>query len=41
MIVAMVEAMPFGVKVALYGAGVAGELVEQVLPDRHRQLARR
>ena len=41
MIVAVVEAMPFWVKVALYGAGVAGQLVEQVLPDGDRQLVAR
>ena len=38
MIVAVVEAMPFLVKVGLYGAAGPGQLVEQVLADGDRQL---
>ena len=38
MIVAVVEAMPLVVKVALYGPLSAGQPVDQLLPDRHRQL---
>ena len=46
MIVAVVEAMPFWVKVALYGARLAGQVVEQVLadgrpPGRRRVIGRR
>ena len=38
MIVAVVEAIPFWVKVALYGAGVAGQVVQQLLADGDGQL---
>ena len=38
MIVAVVEAMPFWVKVKLYGAAGAGQMVEQVLAHGDRQL---
>ena len=34
MIVAVVEAMPLVVKVALYGPAVAGEVVDQLAADR-------
>ena len=38
MIVAVVEAMPFWVKVRLYGAAGAGQMVEQILAYGDRQL---